>query len=96
MLLGLVIAVVLVFLIGPASGVAAAPPPVSPSLPIGAPTQGTVSLDQPAYTAHENQGELTITIERTGDLTLPEHVGYGVKRRTAGRDRLPRRSPTHT
>ena len=43
------------------------------------PCPATVSLDQPAYTAHENQGELTITIERTGDLSLPEHVGYGVK-----------------
>ena len=45
----------------------------------GAPSQGTVQLDQPAYTAHENQGYLTITIERTGDLSGEEHVGYGVK-----------------
>jgi endoglucanase len=44
---------------------------------------GTVSLDQPAYTAHENQGYLTITIQRTGDLTGQEHVGYGVKRQDA-------------
>jgi endoglucanase len=44
---------------------------------------GTVSLDLPAYTAHENQGYLTITIQRTGDLSKPEHVGYGVKRRDA-------------
>jgi endoglucanase len=44
---------------------------------------GTVSLDQPAYTAHENQGYLTITIERTGDLSGEEHVGYGVKRQDA-------------
>jgi endoglucanase len=40
---------------------------------------GTVSFDQPSYTAHENQGNLTITIQRTGDLTVAEHVGYGVK-----------------
>lgn len=40
---------------------------------------GKVSLDQPAYTAHENQGYLTITIERSGDLRDEEHVGYGVK-----------------
>lgn len=40
---------------------------------------GTVQLDQPAYTAHENQGALAITITRTGDLSRTEHVGYGVK-----------------
>ena len=44
---------------------------------------GTVQLDQPAYTAHENQGSLTITIVRTGDLSGAEHVGYGVKRQDA-------------
>ncbi len=44
---------------------------------------GTVQLDQPAYTAHENQGYLTITIQRTGDLSAEEHVGYGVKRQDA-------------
>jgi endoglucanase len=44
---------------------------------------GTVSLDQSAYTAHENQGYLTITIQRTGDLSGAEHVGYGVKRQDA-------------
>ena len=44
---------------------------------------GTVSLDQSAYTAHENQGYLTITIQRTGDLSGEEHVGYGVKRQDA-------------
>ena len=44
---------------------------------------GTVSLDQPAYTAHENQGNLDITIQRTGDLSQAEHVGYGVKRQDA-------------
>jgi endoglucanase len=44
---------------------------------------GTVSLDQPAYTAHENQGYLTIIIQRTGDLSGQEHVGYGVKRQDA-------------
>src|SRR5262249_15302374 len=40
---------------------------------------GTVELDHPAYTAHEYQGYLTITIVRTGDLSVAEHVGYGVK-----------------
>jgi endoglucanase len=44
---------------------------------------GSVSLDQPAYTAHEAQGSLPITIERTGDLSGEEHVGYGVKRQDA-------------
>jgi endoglucanase len=44
---------------------------------------GTVSLDQPAYTAHENQGYLNITIQRTGDVSQAEHVGYGVKRQDA-------------
>ena len=44
---------------------------------------GTVSLDQPAYTAHEDQGYLTITIVRTGDLSVAEHVGYGVLRHDA-------------
>ncbi|HYZ79750.1 MAG TPA: glycoside hydrolase family 6 protein [Solirubrobacteraceae bacterium] len=44
---------------------------------------GSVELDQPAYTAHENQGSLTITIQRTGDLSGEEHVGYGVKRQDA-------------
>jgi endoglucanase len=44
---------------------------------------GEVQFDQPAYTAHENQGYLTITIQRTGDLSSQEHVGYGVKRQDA-------------
>ena len=44
---------------------------------------GTVSLDQSAYTAHENQGSLAITIVRTGDLSVAEHVGYGVKQQDA-------------
>jgi endoglucanase len=44
---------------------------------------GMVQLDQPSYTAHENQGYLTITIQRTGDLSGEEHVGYGVKRQDA-------------
>ncbi len=44
---------------------------------------GTVSLDQPAYAAHEDQGYLYITINRTGDLSGQEHVGYGVKRQDA-------------
>jgi endoglucanase len=44
---------------------------------------GTVALDQASYTAHENQGYLTITIARTGDLSAAEHVGYGVLRHDA-------------
>ncbi len=44
---------------------------------------GTVELDQGAYSANENQGYLTITIERTGDLSGAEHVGYGVKQQDA-------------
>jgi endoglucanase len=44
---------------------------------------GGVSLDHPSYTAHENQGSLTITIIRTGDLLGTEHVGYGVKQQDA-------------
>jgi endoglucanase len=44
---------------------------------------GTVSLDQSAYTAHEDQGYLKITIIRTGDLSGTEQVGYGVKRQDA-------------
>jgi endoglucanase len=44
---------------------------------------GTVQFDQPAYTAHEDQGTLTITIERSGDLSQTEHVGYGVKQQDA-------------
>lgn len=43
----------------------------------------SISLDQPAYTAHENQGSLAITINVTGDLSLVQHVGYGVKRQDA-------------
>jgi endoglucanase len=39
----------------------------------------TVELDRPAYTVHEAQGFLTITIVRSGDLSASEHVGYGVK-----------------
>lgn len=49
----------------------------------GASATGTVSLDQSAYTAHESQGNLTITIVRTGDLLNAEHVGYGVKQQDA-------------
>ncbi|HET8976935.1 MAG TPA: glycoside hydrolase family 6 protein [Solirubrobacteraceae bacterium] len=44
---------------------------------------GTVSLDQAAYTVHENQGSLAITIVRSDDLSVPEHVGYGVKQQDA-------------
>jgi endoglucanase len=44
---------------------------------------GTVAFDAASYVAHENQGYLYITIERTGDLSGMEHVGYGVKRQDA-------------
>ena len=40
---------------------------------------GSVELDQSSYTAHESMGALTITIVRSGDTSLPESVGYGVK-----------------
>jgi endoglucanase len=53
------------------------------ALPHDGASPGSVQLDQPAYTAHENQGELAITIQRTGDLSGEEHVGYGVKRQDA-------------
>ena len=43
----------------------------------------TFSLDAPSYVAHENQGTLAITIQRSGDLTLPAVVRYGVKQQTA-------------
>jgi endoglucanase len=49
----------------------------------GAFAPGTVSLDQAAYTAHENQGTLAITIVRTGDLSSQEQVRYGVKQQDA-------------
>ncbi|HEY3728388.1 MAG TPA: glycoside hydrolase family 6 protein [Solirubrobacteraceae bacterium] len=45
--------------------------------------ESSISLDQSAYTAHENQGYLEITIQRTGDLSQAAHVGYGVKRQDA-------------
>ena len=66
-----VVAALAALLLLPAIGRGATP------LPRGA--SGSVSLDQGAYTAHENQGDLTITIVRTGDLSVAEHVGYGVK-----------------
>jgi endoglucanase len=44
---------------------------------------GGVSFDQTSYTAHENQGDLTITIVRTGNLLGTENVGYGVKQQDA-------------
>ena len=74
----LVAAVCLGSAVSPSHSLAAS---VTPSVGAGLP--GTVSLDQPAYTAHENQGQLTITIQRTGDLTQAEHVGYGVKQQDA-------------
>ena len=39
---------------------------------------GYVYFTQPAYTAHENQGELPITIART-DTSVAEDVRYGVR-----------------
>ena len=54
-----------------------------PAAASAAPSPGTVELDQPAYTAHEAQGYLTITIVRRGDLSGQEHVGYGVKQQDA-------------
>jgi endoglucanase len=53
------------------------------AVPHDASSPGTVQLDQAAYTAHENQGYLTITIQRSGDLSGEEHIGYGVKRQDA-------------
>jgi endoglucanase len=43
---------------------------------------GTVSLDQSAYLAHENQGQLQITIVRSNPQG-EEHLGYGVHRQDA-------------
>lgn len=54
-----------------------------PAAASAAPSPGAVELDQPAYTAHEDQGYLTITIVRSGDLSGQEHVGYGVKQQDA-------------
>jgi endoglucanase len=59
------------------------PAPARAAVPHDGASPGAVQLDQPAYTAHENQGYLTITIQRTGDLSGEEHVGYGVKRQDA-------------
>jgi endoglucanase len=59
------------------------PPASRAAVPHDGAGPGQVQLDQPAYTAHENQGYLTITIQRTGDLSGEEHVGYGVKRQDA-------------
>ncbi|MGI8864592.1 MAG: glycoside hydrolase family 6 protein [Solirubrobacteraceae bacterium] len=60
------------------TGVAAAATPLGVGVGVG-----DVSLLQSSYTAHENQGYLTITILRTGDLLGTEHVGYGVKQQDA-------------
>ena len=43
----------------------------------------TFSLDAPSYVAHENQGHLDITINRTGNTLIPAVVRYGVKQQTA-------------
>src|SRR5579884_4324854 len=46
--------------------------------PRSLPAVGTVSFDAAAYTAHEDQGELAITIVKSNP-SIDEHVGYGVK-----------------
>jgi endoglucanase len=43
---------------------------------------GTISFDQPAYVAHENQGQLQITIVRSNPQGT-ENVGFGVHRQDA-------------
>lgn len=43
----------------------------------------TFSLDAPSDVAHENQGHLDITINRTGNTLIPAVVRYGVKQQTA-------------
>lgn len=75
--MGLALAAALLLMASLAGGAGAASPRDTPT--------GSVELDAPAYTAHENQGELTITIVRSGDLSQPEQVGYGVKQQD-GRD----------
>jgi endoglucanase len=59
------------------------PAPSSAMVSHDASSPGMVELDQSAYTAHEDQGYLTITIERTGDLSGTEQIGYGVKQQDA-------------
>ena len=61
-------------------GSGAAPAPAAAD-PLG--ILGSISLDQPAYTAHENQGSLAVTIQLSGDLSQLQHVGYGVKQQDA-------------
>jgi endoglucanase len=53
-----------------------------PAASVATDAPGTVSLDQTAYTAHENMGQLTITITRT-DPSGTEYVRYGVKQQDA-------------
>ena len=55
---------------------------IVPATGVAASTPGTVSLSQSSYIAHENQGELAITITRT-DATGTEYVRYGVKQQDA-------------
>ncbi|MGB0091454.1 MAG: hypothetical protein WBP81_02815 [Solirubrobacteraceae bacterium] len=45
-------------------------------------SQGTVTLDQSAYTVSEGAGYLTVTTERSNSAG-DEHVGYGVRRQEA-------------
>ncbi|MGH2856484.1 MAG: glycoside hydrolase family 6 protein [Solirubrobacteraceae bacterium] len=71
--LGLVASALLMALL--AGGASAAAPRDVPA--------GSVELDASSYTAHENQGELTITIVRSGDLSVSEQIGYGVKQQDA-------------
>jgi endoglucanase len=55
---------------------------MAPGIASAARYPGTVSLDQSAYVAHENQGYLNITIVRSNSQG-EENVGYGVHRADA-------------
>jgi endoglucanase len=57
---------------------------LTPAAASAAPFPGTVSLDQGAFVAHENQGELQITIVRSNPQG-EENVGYGVHSQDAVR-----------
>ncbi len=49
------------------------------SLEAAGSAQADVAYDAPAYTAHESQGYLTLTIHRA-DASGVEHVGFGVRK----------------
>jgi endoglucanase len=55
---------------------------LAPAAASAASFPGTISLDQGVYVAHENQGELQITIVRSNPQG-EENVGYGVHRQDA-------------